>query len=281
VTEFRDYLACPFRYYLRHRLKLESFDDAAVELDGGLFGSLAHQVLREFGRSAAAAVTDAEVIYRELGALLDEATVEMFGKEPLPAVAVQIEQLRLRLEPLAQWQAGWAAAGWKIHAVEASPPPGTACLQVDGQPMELRGRIDRIDINETTGQAAVFDYKTSDATHRPEQTHRRGGEWVDLQLPLYRHLAQAMGIAGSLQLGYILLPKDTTETGDKLAQWSEADLAAADAAAANVVRMVRAGRFWPPESPPPMFFDELAAICQEGQFGGRAAAELGEGENGQ
>ena len=36
VTEFRDYLACPYRYYLRHRLKLaeaasgESLMDAAA-----------------------------------------------------------------------------------------------------------------------------------------------------------------------------------------------------------------------------------------------------------
>jgi RecB family exonuclease len=146
--------------------------------------------------------------------------------------------------------------------------------------MELRGRIDRIDLNEATGQAAVFDYKTSDTASPPEKTHRRGGQWIDLQLPLYRHLAQALGIAGPVQLGYILLPKDTTETGDKLAEWSDGDLAAADATAADVVRMVRAEKFWPPASPPPMFFDELAAICQEGQFGGMAAAALGEGENG-
>ncbi len=49
VTAFREYLACPYRFYLRRVLKLRSSSDAAEELDGALFGSLVHEVLRQFG----------------------------------------------------------------------------------------------------------------------------------------------------------------------------------------------------------------------------------------
>ncbi|MCR4412694.1 MAG: PD-(D/E)XK nuclease family protein, partial [Thermoguttaceae bacterium] len=63
VTEFRDYLACPYRYYLRHRLGLGALDDSAEELDGGSFGALAHEVLRAFGESKVALSTDPDEIF--------------------------------------------------------------------------------------------------------------------------------------------------------------------------------------------------------------------------
>src|SRR5206468_1006419 len=51
VTKFRDYMACPYRFYLRHVLELEAITDEADEMDGGVFGELAHQVLEQFGRA--------------------------------------------------------------------------------------------------------------------------------------------------------------------------------------------------------------------------------------
>jgi len=40
VTAFRDYLACPYRFFLRHVLKLRPLDDAATELAANQFGDL-------------------------------------------------------------------------------------------------------------------------------------------------------------------------------------------------------------------------------------------------
>ncbi len=274
VTEFRDYLACPYRYYLRHRLRLEPLADTAAELDGGGFGSLAHDVLHEFARSPAVHSTDAGEIEAHLGAALDRLAAARFGPGALPAVRVQLEQLRWRLRAFAGWQAEWAAQGWRIEHAEVSPEPGTAVLDVDGEPMELRGRIDRIDFNPATGERIVFDYKTSEKAKEPEKTHRKQGEWIDLQLPLYRHLVAGLGVGGPVRLAYIALPRDTSKVGPLPAEWTEADLAEADAAAAEVVRGVRAGAFWPPTTPPPAFSEELAPICQDGQYG----AELAETE---
>ena len=50
VTQFKDYLACPYRYYLRHVCKLRVVNDSARELDGGAFGRLLHRVLGAFAR---------------------------------------------------------------------------------------------------------------------------------------------------------------------------------------------------------------------------------------
>ncbi len=270
VTEFRDYLACPYRYYLRHRLELGALDDTAEELDGGQFGSLAHEVLAAFGQSELASATDPEPIATFLEKTLEELSARQFGSDPRPVIRVQIEQLRSRLRAFAGWQARWAAQGWHIHRVETTVRNQDACLMVDGQPMFLRGRIDRIDFNPTTGQYVVFDYKTADAPKTPEQAHRvgRGSEkqWVDLQLPLYRHLLPALEIPSNARLGYILLPKDPGSTGEALAEWTEEELQSADEVAAEVVRKVRNEEFWPPAAGPVEEFPEFAAICGEGQL---------------
>jgi len=282
VTEFKDYLGCPYRYYLRHRLKLAPLADSADELDGAAFGTLGHQVLGEFGKSPLAASTDADQIERYLSDELDRQVRQCFGAAPLAAIRVQVEQLRLRLRGFARWQAAWAAQGWQIQCVEASPQEGRAKLLVDGQPMFLRGRIDRIDLLPATGQWIICDYKTSDTATSPEKAHRRGGEWIDLQLPLYRHLIAGLDIEGLSgetlpQLAYILLPKDAGRIDIAVAEWSAEDLRSADETAADVIRKVRAERFWPPAPTPPDFSADFAPLCQDGQFRAVLAAEAAEG----
>jgi RecB family exonuclease len=277
VTEFKDYLACPYRYYLRHVLGLESLADSAGELDGAAFGSLAHEVLSALGKDPELAAGKADVIGKFLDAQLAAAVLAQFGKRPMPSILVQVEQLRRRLAALAQWQAGWAAQGWRIEHVEFSPAEGKAFLLVDGQPMFLRGRIDRIDVQESSGNRTIFDYKTSDRAKTPEQAHRKKGQWIDLQLPLYRRLVAGLGIEGPVELAYIVLPKDVSRVGPLPAAWTDDDFDDADRAAADVIRRVRAEEFWPPVKPPPAFSEEFAAICQDGRFGAVIAAEEAEG----
>jgi hypothetical protein len=266
VTEFRDYIACPYRYYLRHRLGLRSLGDAAEELDWGQFGTLAHDVLREFGESEAADSQNPEEISAHLSAGLDRQVAGCYGASPLAAVRVQVEQLRRRLSAFATWQAGWRREGWRIEHVEVSPAE-EAFLMVDGEKTVLKGRIDRIDIHTGTGERIVVDYKTSETAQTPDAKHRKNGEWTDLQLPLYRHLTAGLGIEGKVRLGYLVLPKDFNGVAFLPAEWSDEDLAGADRKAEEIVRAVRAETFWPPAAPPPDFFEEFAAICQDNRFG--------------
>lgn len=274
VTAFRDYLACPYRFYLRRVLRLRACDDAAEELDGGAFGSLIHEVLRQFGNGSAAESSDVEQIRADLHQRLEQCAKDQFGRHAMASVRVQLEQIRLRLDAFADVQAQRTAAGWKIESTEGAQQDHTdATLQVDGRPLVLRGRIDRIDVHRQTGQRAILDYKSSDSARTPEQFHQRGGEWIDLQLPLYRHLARSLGIDGPLQLGYVLLPKDPTQVEFRMAEWSESDLAAADEVARQVVRSIWQEVFWPPTDPPPDFSDDLAAICQDGVFERKLAVD--------
>lgn len=271
VTSFKSFLACRYRWYLRNVLWLQAIDDRARELEAGPFGTLLHDVLGHYGVCEVRDSTESDVIADVLHQELERCAEKQFGPHRPTAVRIQLDQLAQRLRAFAVRQAARAAEGWRIKYTET----GLAAqnmgrleqpLVVDGVPITLTGRIDRIDEHED-GRIAIFDYKSAEAGRSPEQMHRTLGEWVDLQLPLYRHLVKGLGIEGPCELGYITLPRDLSAGGFVLAGWTEGELAAADEVAWQVVRELRAETFWPPTSPAPIFSEEFATICQDGVFG--------------
>ncbi len=273
VTEFSAFLDCPYRYYLAYQLRLQSPQPSAEELPPNAFGDVIHDVLEEFGQNPDMnRKTDPNLLFDYLSDTLNKQTLNKFGRQPLPAVRIQIELARLRLQGFAHWQAGWAKQGWEIQFAEVAVEGESAHLIVDEEPMYLRGRLDRIDVREHKGrlEISILDYKTSDSGDPPEKKHRDSqGNWTDLQLPLYRHLVRAVkGLPDSdeLHLGYIVLPKRTADIGERLADWTEDDLMEADEVAEEVVRCVRREAFSEP-NPNPKYQGDFSAICQADLFG--------------
>ena len=267
VTSFRSYLACPYRFYLRHILQIQSQDDNARELDPASFGNVIHEVLCRFGRDDLRNSTDADRIRKFLRQELKNYSSQMFGTDRRPAVNLQIAQARNRLDAFAHWQAAWAAKGWRIEHSEVPDDGRTFTWNVDEGSIELRGRIDRIDRHQTTGEWMVLDYKTSDNGSSPLKSHRRQDAWTDLQLPLYRHLVKALGIRDPVSLAYILLPRDTNKVGISRTEWTQDELDDADHQIGEVVRRVLNGNFWPPAAPAPRILTEYGALCHEGIYG--------------
>jgi hypothetical protein len=192
--------------------------------------------------------------------LLEDDLSIRFGEDAMPAVYLQAEQLKVRLRAFAKKQAQWAAHGWKIVAVECEGVD--VPFDVDGRPFLLRGRIDRIDHNPSTGEWAVLDYKTGQSVDPPEKTHRRtrGREqqWIDLQLPLYRRLLSGIldgdgarvididvdGVEQSrIRFGFVSLPQNVEKTDFMIADWTAQDFASAETAAREAVRRLREARF--------------------------------------
>lgn len=265
VTAFRALLADPYRFVLENVYRLDTIDDDARELDPLGFGSLAHGVLHRFGLRAlesppAVDASDESAVAKTLVDLLQKEVSTRFGTDALPAVDLQAEQLATRLRAFAKRQAAWAAQGWKIVAVECQAAGAGVPFEVDGTPFMLRGRIDRIDHNASTGEWAVLDYKTGNSVDTPDKAHRKGRgddrRWIDLQLPLYRRLLagivdeQGQPIVdshdveqGRLRLGYVSLPRKAEDSEFMLADWGEDDLAAAETTARAAVRHLREARF--------------------------------------
>lgn len=246
VTAFGSYLRSPYTFYLEKRQRLRRAEDGQREMDGMVFGNVTHAVLERFGGmedvrdSAKVAVVEAALMK-----LLDEVSLERFGRAVQPAVAVQLQQLGQRLQRFARDQAEWAAQGWRVEAVEWAPPGGSVPLEVDGEVIALRGRIDRIDRNEHTGQLAILDYKTGETVDQPKKTHgpNKDGLWKDLQLPLYVLLAAEWKPEPETRLGYFALPQDSNKAGVLLADWSPGELASAHLVAKEIVRRVRRDEF--------------------------------------
>lgn len=266
VTAFRDYLASPYRFYLKHVLDLSAVEHAVDELSAAAFGELAHDVLRRFGASEMKDSQDAGEIREFLSAALDDVAQREYGPSPTMAIEIQLEQVRARLQAFAEWQAGWARDGWQIQFIEAKPgEEGVPLPLPEGQELRVAGRIDRID-RHADGRWVIFDYKTGEAGDSPDKVHRKNGEWIDLQLPLYRRLAEALGVRGDVQLGYLRLPRDTSKVGDDLAKWTVEELAEADRAIEEVALGILHGRYWATLSDPPRILQEYGPICQDGVY---------------
>ena len=279
VTGLRAWLACPFRFYLQHVLRLESVDPGKSELDARDFGTLCHTALEAMARETALRGCPDEKMLRDflLGELA-RAVQARFGDHLTVPLVVQLESARQRLARAAAVQAQEHAAGWRMERIE-----WPFALDIGG--LEVRGRIDRIDRHETTGAWRVLDYKTSDAAPPPPKSHlraRRAGDasrpdwagvtlagreyvWTDLQLPVYlRALAPELESGVSLTCGYFNLPKAAGETA--LALWPELTgelFAAAAACTDGVAAAIQAGRFWPPAEIPAER-DDFAPLFQHG-----------------
>lgn len=280
VTAFRDYLKCPFRFYLKHGLRMQPVDAHKAELDAMDFGTLCHAALEAMGQpdSPVRDCTDAQVLRGFLLEELERTARTLYGESPVLPLVVQLESARQRLAKAAEIQAQLRAEGWVIERTEWKFE-----LLLDGLP--VRGKIDRIDRNELTGEVRVIDYKTSDKPVNPADAHIRkprrnedagtlpefarfmvGGDdkiWMDLQLPLYRE-AVAEEFGHVVACGYFNLPKAAGETGVLVWTGYDEDVqASAMRCARGVAGAVQARRFWPPVEMPSEH-DDFGALFLQG-----------------
>ncbi len=278
-TDFSQYLACPFRFYFSRVLHAEEFDPRVREMDALKFGSLVHQALEEFGR-ATPHEPDVERIEEAVIAQLAATARSLFGPTPSPTVRVQLEAVKARLREFARVQAAEFAAGWRIIATEkklAADEPNP--ITIGGLP--LSAKIDRIERHPEHG-LRVLDYKSFATLKTPVETHlgsaagasfgealvslgSREKAWKDLQLPLYRRVAERWYPGERVRVGYFVLPADPGLTA--VEEWELSDdlytsaLQCADAVAERVGR----GVFWPPREWKNQWDDPVGAILTNGR----------------
>lgn len=261
VTSFADYLACPFRYYLKHVVGMSRPEPERVEWNARDFGNVAHVVLERWALDEEARdFSKTEAIEAWVYAALDQVIAERFGPKVPLAVRIQREAMRQRLSWFARVQAVERAAGWRIEEVEKKFE-----LELDG--LVLVGRVDRIERHDD-GRRRVLDYKTGAAAVEVEAAHRSGvtertrlpahlenvpeilctgaggklKRWKNLQVALY-----SVALGNVDELGYFAL--GATEGDVRISRWedfSAADRNSAEACARWVIGKVRERVFWPP-----------------------------------
>jgi len=250
ITAIRTYLADPYRFYLRYVEGLEESVEGGGELDALAFGTFAHAVVQAAASSEDwKQATTAEDLAGVLEANLDATAASWFGVALPVALRLELQSLRRRLGQLAEREAASRAAGWRTESVEAwidaalDLGPGEA-------PQRVTGRIDRIDRNFETGRLRILDYETGDRAPDPATPHRVGRppnhRWIDLQLPLCRHLHAVQHGLDEREIDVGCVTLATGERGvdfRMLAEWSEADFAEAIEKAREVVRSIRERKF--------------------------------------
>ena len=259
VTDFRRYLACPFRFYLHKILGMEALSDEKAELDSMDFGGLMHHALQRMAQDEALRrCGDARALHDFLCTEVTGWGRRRFGLKPPLQVEIQLEAAKRRLRAAADLQAGMVQEGWEIVAAEIS-------LEGVLQGMPIRGKIDRIDQHRQSKRLRILDYKTSDNGQAPAAVHlgqavdwapsyalvRLGNKeksWRDLQLPLYRILlAGRDGLQGPFEMGFFNLPKAAGGAGlERWDDFNEGLMQSAEACAQGVVADILNRRFWPP-----------------------------------
>lgn len=228
VTQFREYIRSPFRFFLGNFLNMQEKDYSIKELDRGAFGSCCHTALERIGGIPS---TDPETVRKQLFEALDLCMRGQYGS-PLPVlIAIQKEQMKQRLA----WAAAkLAEAAREFRVVECEYVLGGEANGVEFEGAKIRGRIDRIEFSPSQNLLRLIDYKTTDSGDSPEKVHYnpRSGKFSDLQLPLYRMLIirdpnfQAKHPEIELNTvrilcGYLTMPKSVTET--QIIMWEEMD----------------------------------------------------------
>jgi len=240
VTDFRQFLNSPYLHYLQRVMKLGRMRDDAWEIDALGFGSLVHDVLERVGRSDCRDEQHSEAIEQFLIAQLNECARALYGERPLPAVRLQLQQLRRRLREFAQRQALEARKGWRIDRVEYKLEG--AVLEIDGAKIEIHGRVDRIDRHEDGRRWRILDYKSGDDGVKPRKAHLNKSGWLDLQLPLYRHFLREE-LPGEIALGYFAIPRRLQDCGVHEVHFEAEELDGALDEARRILCEMRAGRF--------------------------------------
>jgi PD-(D/E)XK nuclease superfamily len=123
-----------------------------------------------------------------------------------------------------------------------------------------------VDIHERTGQRRILDYKTYAKRRAASDVHfeSAAGEhdvfetvlegkivrWQDLQLPLYRALAELQWAdqPEPPAVGYFLLPERIEESGIEEFALDASLFASAMSSAEAVADRVRRGIYWPPRA---------------------------------
>lgn len=178
ATSLDGYLRCPFEFFLKETFG-EHSDDRLQEMDALAFGSLCHGVLDEFARSEARDSIDET----EIGDFLDGAIrrrLSAFGTTLPVVIELQGEAAIARLRAFARIQAARRRSGWRIAASERS----MACRLRDC-PTLITGKVDRIDVHESTGELAIIDYKTWRKLDDSKMN--------SIQLSAYRAMVEASG----------------------------------------------------------------------------------------
>jgi ATP-dependent helicase/DNAse subunit B len=186
ASELETYAQCPFAWFVRHLVGLETIES---EAGPPVWGRLAHQVLaRTYARLAeegrlplgAAGVEAARAL---AAASLDRAVEALGGVACVPGGRLGLWKIAQRVDRFVEWDADSGSSFLPtLFEYDFGRDGG---VELGG--LALKGRIDRVDVGPVGAPALVIDYKSGSNVYGPAFADQGA-----LQVPLYMLVLQSL-----------------------------------------------------------------------------------------
>ena len=209
ATQLETYAKCPYKYFVENILRLETIEEPVEELEAFEYGSLIHSILFEFYSElkekkiilAKCGDTDfrtAELLLFKIAEKrFDELKLNpefsFYEREKLLGINGRRSQSLLYkfLEEERKGDPGYVPEFFEMsfgHFKSEEKSSGKINNDVSANGIKLRGKIDRIDLNEKENTFKVIDYKLGGT--KPTADDLLNG--ISLQLPLYLFAAKEL-----------------------------------------------------------------------------------------
>lgn len=196
ITELETFAKCPYKYFLSNVLDLYEEEEVEEDVTRKEIGLLLHRILHRFFSKLK---KENREFYTELGSKKDKLYDELISiaKDEVEKIKtvnpyfflveeyfLGSDKIKSALESFLQYE--------QENEVRINPFEFEKFLQVEintktGEPIRLRGKIDRIDFDEQTKLAQVIDYKTG--SYVPSKIDITQN--LSLQMPLYIKMCES------------------------------------------------------------------------------------------
>ena len=207
VSAYVSLVNCPYLFFARYVLGLSEIDKVSETMVKSDYGLLVHRALERFHQRCPVIVNlPAEKAHDLLQTCVEEVFEKAIANNFL-AIGWKA-RLTKHIDSYLAWQSRHEEAGWRWSQSEVSASH-TLTLENETR-FELYGRIDRIDLNATNGEALLLDYKTQSLTSIRDRFND------DVQLSAY-----ALLYGQAARAGYLALDNDPVRAVFKAEDGSE------------------------------------------------------------
>jgi ATP-dependent helicase/nuclease subunit B len=240
ASQLEEYAKCPFQYFVKRILQLEAVEEPTEELESFELGSIVHSILYEFYQtinqeSVVLSNCDDET-FRQAEKLIFEIAENKIEKLRLYSSFLFLERERILgiagnrknsilykfLEEERKLKEGFKPKYFELEFGKFNNSDNDNYNQITIEDINVRGKIDRIDLDETRDYFKVIDYKLGGK--KPSKKDIETG--ISLQLPLYVYASKIL-IEAELNKNYkpaaaiiYSLKMNKNEFGEKLVHLS-------------------------------------------------------------
>ena len=204
VSQLEQYAKCPFQYFLKRILLLDTVEEPSEEIEAFELGSLVHSILFEFYKIiqekniklagcdektfAKAEKIIFDIAEKKVDKLNLQSTPAFFEREKIFGVAGKKQNSILFrfLESERKKEGNFIPKYFEIAFGNFDKSDSELEIELNG--VKLRGKIDRIDLDEAGNKFKVIDYKLGGK--KPTKKDLESG--LSLQLPVYIYASKTL-----------------------------------------------------------------------------------------